>query len=79
MIVHRPAFFFLDQAMWDDLWAAIALMLVIEGIVPFLSPDGMRRMLVAMLQMDNRSIRVAGLISMLLGVALLYWVRRSTG
>jgi uncharacterized protein YjeT (DUF2065 family) len=65
--------------MWDDLWAAIALMLVIEGIVPFLSPDGMRRMLVAMLQMDNRSIRVAGLISMLLGVALLYWVRRSTG
>lgn len=64
--------------MWDDLWAALALLLVIEGIVPFLSPDAMRRMLVAMLQMDNRSIRVAGLISMLLGVALLYWVRRSS-
>jgi uncharacterized protein YjeT (DUF2065 family) len=62
--------------MWDDLWAAMALMLVIEGIVPFLSPDAMRRMLAAMLQMDNRSIRVAGLISMLVGVGLLYWVRR---
>jgi uncharacterized protein YjeT (DUF2065 family) len=62
--------------MWDDLWAALALMLVIEGIVPFLSPDTMRRMLAAMLQMDNRSIRVAGLISMLVGVGLLYWVRR---
>jgi uncharacterized protein YjeT (DUF2065 family) len=62
--------------MWDDLWAAMALMLVIEGIVPFLSPDAMRRMLTAMLQMDNRSIRIAGLISMLGGVALLYWVRQ---
>ncbi|MGD2075680.1 MAG: DUF2065 domain-containing protein [Gammaproteobacteria bacterium] len=64
--------------MWDDLWAALALMLVIEGIMPFLSPDGMRRVLVAMLQMDNRSIRIAGLISMLVGVALLYWVRRGS-
>ncbi len=64
--------------MWDDLWAAVALMLVIEGMVPFLSPDGMRRMLAAMLQMDNRSIRIAGLISMSLGVALLYWVRRGS-
>ena len=62
--------------MWDDLWAAMALMLVIEGIVPFLSPDAMRRMLAAMLQMDNRSIRIAGLISMVGGTALLYWVRQ---
>jgi uncharacterized protein YjeT (DUF2065 family) len=62
--------------MWNDLWAAIALMLVIEGIVPFLSPDSVRRMLVAMLQVEPRVIRVAGLVSMLVGVALLYWVRR---
>ena len=62
--------------MWDDLWTAMALMLVIEGIVPFLSPDAMRRMLAAMLQMDDRSIRIAGLISMSIGVGLLYWVRR---
>jgi uncharacterized protein YjeT (DUF2065 family) len=66
----------LEQAMWNDLWAAIALMLVIEGIVPFLSPDSVRRMLVAMLQVEPRVIRVAGLVSMLVGVALLYWVRR---
>lgn len=62
--------------MWNDLWAAMALMLVIEGIVPFLSPDAMRRMLAAMLQMDDRSIRIAGFISMLVGVVLLYWVRQ---
>ncbi len=61
--------------MWNDLWVAMALMLVLEGIVPFLSPDALRRMLVTMIQMDNRSMRIAGLISMLAGVALLYLVR----
>ncbi len=61
--------------MWNDLWVALALMLVLEGIVPFLSPDTLRRMLVTMMQMDNRSLRIAGLISMLAGVALLYVVR----
>ena len=61
--------------MWNDLWVAMALMLVLEGIVPFLSPDALRRMLVTLIQMDNRSMHIAGLISMLAGVALLYLVR----
>ena len=61
--------------MWNDLWAALALMLVIEGIVPFLSPDALRRMLASVAQMDDRSVRIAGLISMMSGLALLYWVR----
>jgi len=53
---------------------AMALMLVLEGMVPFLSPDTLRRMLATLMQMDNRSMRIAGLISMLAGVALLYLV-----
>ncbi|MCO6412729.1 MAG: DUF2065 domain-containing protein [Thiogranum sp.] len=61
--------------MWNDLWAALALMLVIEGLVPFLSPDILRRMLASVAQLDDRSVRIAGLISMLCGVALLYLVR----
>lgn len=61
--------------MWNDLWAALALMLVIEGLVPFLSPDTLRRMLASVAQLDDRSVRIAGLISMLFGVALLYLVR----
>ena len=60
--------------MWNDLWVAMALMLVLEGIVPFLSPDALRRMLVTLMQMDNRRLRIAGLISMLAGVGLLYLV-----
>jgi uncharacterized protein YjeT (DUF2065 family) len=75
----RPAFFWIGiigvkRWMWNDLWIAMALMLVLEGIVPFLSPGTLRRMMAAMAQMDDRSLRVAGLISMLAGVALLYLV-----
>jgi uncharacterized protein YjeT (DUF2065 family) len=60
--------------MWNELWIAVALMLVIEGIVPFMSPDTVRRMIVTMAQMDDRSMRIAGLLSMLAGVGLLYLV-----
>ncbi len=67
--------FFLEPAMWDDLWAALALLMVIEGIAPFISPGAVRRAMATLAQMDDRSIRLAGLLSMLAGVALLYWVR----
>jgi len=60
--------------MWNDLWIAVALLLVLEGIVPFLSPDAVRRMIAAMAQMDDRSMRIAGLLSMLAGLGLLYLV-----
>jgi uncharacterized protein YjeT (DUF2065 family) len=58
-----------------DLLTALALMLVIEGIVPFISPDSVRRMLAALTEMDDRTIRITGLITMLCGVGLLYLVR----
>ena len=61
--------------MWHDLLTALALMLVIEGILPFMNPAGMRRMLLAMQAMDDKSLRVAGLVSMIVGVVLLYLVR----
>jgi uncharacterized protein YjeT (DUF2065 family) len=60
--------------MWHDLWVAMALMLVIEGVWPFLSPDSMRRMLLIMAQQNDRSLRISGLVSMLLGLLLLYLV-----
>jgi len=61
--------------MWQDLLTAIALMLVIEGILPFLSPTTMRGLLLQMLEMDDKSLRISGLISMLIGVMLLYILR----
>jgi uncharacterized protein len=60
--------------MWHDLWVAMALMLVLEGVWPFLSPTSMRRMLLIMAQQGDRSLRISGLISMVIGVVLLYIV-----
>jgi len=60
---------------WDDLLAALALVLVFEGIVPFLNPQSLRKMLVMVAQLDDRTLRVAGLVSMLCGVLMLYMVR----
>jgi len=60
---------------WNDLLAALALVLVIEGIVPFLNPQSLRKMLVTVAQLDDRTLRITGLISMICGVVMLYIVR----
>ncbi|MBW9266575.1 MAG: DUF2065 domain-containing protein [Candidatus Thiodiazotropha sp. (ex. Lucinisca nassula)] len=60
--------------MWHDLLVALALLLVIEGIWPFLSPNSMREVFLMLAQQDNRSLRISGLISMASGVILLYLV-----
>ncbi len=60
---------------WDVMWVATALMLVIEGIIPFLKPDAMRKALTLIAQMDDRSLRIGGLVSMAAGVVLLYLVK----
>ncbi|MEE9493421.1 MAG: DUF2065 domain-containing protein [Gammaproteobacteria bacterium] len=61
--------------MWQELLTAIALVLVIEGIIPFVKPDVLRKMLETMSEMDDQAIRMTGLVSMLCGVGLLYLVR----
>jgi uncharacterized protein YjeT (DUF2065 family) len=60
--------------MWHDLLVALALLLVIEGILPFLSPNSMREILLMIAQQESRSLRITGLISMVSGVILLYLV-----
>ncbi|CAK0777093.1 DUF2065 domain-containing protein [Gammaproteobacteria bacterium] len=60
--------------MWRDFWVACALMLVMEGIWPFLSPESFRQTLLNMVDQSDTGLRIVGLISMLSGVVLLYWV-----
>ena len=60
---------------WSDLLAALALVLVIEGIVPFLNPQSLRKMLATVAQLDDRTLRITGLASMICGVVMLYMVR----
>ena len=50
------------------------LVLVIEGIVPFLYPKRWREMVSRLADVDDRSMRMAGLTSMLLGTGLLYLI-----
>ena len=60
---------------WSDLGTALALLLVIEGLLPLLAPRGFREALLAAVRLDDRMMRVFGLGSMIAGVLLLYWVR----
>ena len=61
--------------MWHDLLAALGLLLVLEGLIPFWRPQALRQMLEMLAQMDDRNIRIAGLVSMVSGLVLLYLVR----
>jgi len=62
--------------MWDDLLSALALVFVIEGLFPFLSPAGFRNKLLAMIEMNDRQIRMISLFSMAGGLLLLYLIRQ---
>ena len=64
----------MSDALLHSLWVALALMLVIEGIMPFLNPTTFRRALLQMAGMKDQQLRSIGLFSMVLGVVLLYWV-----
>ena len=58
--------------MSDLLFAALALMLVIEGILPFTAPRLWRETFAKLTQMTDGQIRFAGLASMIAGLVLLY-------
>ncbi len=61
--------------MGQDFLAAMCLVLVLEGIMPFLMPGRWREMMLSLTQVDERSIRMIGFGSMLLGAGLLYFVK----
>jgi hypothetical protein len=60
---------------WNELLAALGLLLVLEGIMPFLNPAALRRALQTMITLEDRQFRIAGLISMGLGLVVLYFVK----
>ncbi|MDB9968933.1 DUF2065 domain-containing protein [Gammaproteobacteria bacterium] len=60
--------------MWHELAVAFCLMLVIEGIIPFISPGRWRKMLLVLDQIDDNTMRIIGLGSMLTGTVLLLMI-----
>ena len=63
--------------MGTTLLMALALMLILEGVLPFLAPTLWRDTFSRITQMSDGQIRFVGLSSMIVGLLLLYWVRSS--
>ena len=61
------------SGVWDLLLGAFALLLVIEGLLPFLSPCKWRAVFERLTQMNDGQIRFMGMSCMLAGIAMLYF------
>ena len=61
---------------WHDFGTALALYLVLEGVLPFLSPAAAQRLFLALSQAPGNQIRIFGLTSMAAGCVLLFMIRR---
>ena len=61
--------------MWQDIFTAITLYLIIEGMIPFVNPGGFRRAVTMIAQLDDNRLRIVGLVTMAAGLVLLFIVR----
>ena len=60
---------------WSDLLAAFALYFILEGLLPFASPDNWRKSLAMIAQFSNGQLRLFGLASIIAGLLLLLFAR----
>jgi len=61
--------------MWYELSIAFALLLVLEGMIPFLSPRMAKKISQQVSNYPEKTLRIFGFSSMLSGVILLYFLR----
>lgn len=61
--------------MWQDILTAVALYLIIEGMIPFIGPDRFRRAVEQISRLNDNNLRIMGLIAMVSGLLLLFMVR----
>ena len=71
---YVPVFYERDMN-WGDLLAALALLLIFEGLIPFFSPRGYKNMVQQMAAMPEQTLRNVGLVVMIIGLVVLYLVR----
>ena len=60
---------------WDDLLAALALVMIIEGLIPFISPQGYKNTMQQLISMNEPTLRIVGLSLMIVGAVSLLLVR----
>ena len=59
--------------MWESLLIAIALMLILEGMIPFLSPRTWRETFKKLIELDDGQLRFIGFSAMMIGLLLLFF------
>ena len=60
---------------WTEILTALALVMVIEGMLPFISPTKYRQMVAEITRLSDNNIRNIGLAVMIAGLLLLFFVR----
>ena len=60
--------------MLPEIVRAFGLVLVIEGVMPFMYPRRWRNLVALLATVNDKSLRIMGLISMAIGVVLMYLV-----
>lgn len=60
---------------WELLLSAFALVFVIEGMLPFINPKWWRKMILTIMTQPDSALRLFGLVNMLLGLLLLYFIK----
>ncbi len=60
---------------WDGLLAAVGLVLVIEGLLPFVNPEGAKRTFDAVARLSPRDLRIGGAVAVGAGIVILFFVR----
>lgn len=60
---------------WTEILTALALVLVIEGLLPFASPARYRQMVAEIVRLGDNHIRTVGLVVIVVGLVMLYIVR----
>jgi len=59
---------------WQDLLTAVALLLILEGLLPFASPESIKKVYKTMVETPTSTLRMFGLASIVAGLILLYLI-----
>lgn len=60
---------------WTEILTAFALVLIIEGLLPFASPGRYRQMVAQLVSLGDNHIRTVGLVIIVIGLVMLFVVR----
>jgi uncharacterized protein YjeT (DUF2065 family) len=60
---------------WTAILTAVALLLILEGMLPFVGPGRYKQLVVQIASLSDNQLRTVGLVAMIAGLLLLFFVR----